>query len=400
MPYLAYLAAAALLMAACSSDSPKAAAIGEAFAGPATLNIRQDLALRAPVAAAVPHGERLEILEWRRRFAKVRTRTGVEGWADGRQLLQPGQMARLKELAAGSREMPSHGRATVNDPLNVHTEPHRQSPSFYQIREGGSVEVIRHAALPRTALQSPQPATPKQAPKRAPRRKKKQPEVEPPPMPAAPPPPADWIELSRSPFPRPVAQVRSDDWTLVRIPDGRAGWVLTRPLIMSIPDEVAQYAEGHRITSYFSLGEVDYRGETRHHWLWTTLATPLAPYQFDSVRIFVWSQRRKHYETAYIERNLRGYFPVQVHPPQGEEAGSRFSLAVQNKDGSYTRRTYAFRGYHVRLVDKQAWQPPPEPSHEPPPEVTAPAPKPADDRNLLARVADTVRGWRRAVLGR
>ena len=36
---------------------------------------------------------------------------------------------------------------------------------------------------------------------------------------------------------------------------GQSGWVLTRRLFMSIPDEVAQYAEGKRIVSYFSLGE-------------------------------------------------------------------------------------------------------------------------------------------------
>ena len=39
-----------------------------------------------------------------------------------------------------------------------------------------------------------------------------------------------------------------DDWNLVRTLDGKVGWVLTRPLSMAIPDEVAQYAEGHRIT--------------------------------------------------------------------------------------------------------------------------------------------------------
>jgi hypothetical protein len=395
-----HLPALALLLGACSPETPKPPpAIGEAFAGPATLNIRRDLALHAPVVATVAHGERLEIVEWRRRFARVRTSAGVEGWADGNQFLRPEQMERLRELAASARRMPSHGRATVNDPLNVHTEPHRQAPSFYQIHEGDSVEVIRHATFPRTAFQSARPAPPP-PPKRTPRRKKKKAEFEPPPMPAPPAPPVNWIELSRSPFPKPPPVVRSDDWTLVRIPDGRAGWVLTRPLIMSIPDEVAQYAEGHRITSYFSLGEVAYRGETRHHWLWTTLSTGLVPYQFDSFRVFAWSQRRKRYETAYIERNLRGYFPVRILPPEGGEARSSFSLVVQNKDGTYTERTYAFRGHHVRLIGKAPWQPTPEERRVPPPKVTTAAPEPAGGRTLLARVADTVREWRRAVLGR
>ena len=44
------------------------------------------------------HGERLEILERRRRFAKVRTAEGKQGWTDGRMLLTPPQMARLRKV--------------------------------------------------------------------------------------------------------------------------------------------------------------------------------------------------------------------------------------------------------------------------------------------------------------
>ena len=42
-----------------------------------------------------------------------------------------------------------------------------------------------------------------------------------------------------------------EDCNLVRSKEGRTGWVLTRALRMAIPYEVAQYAEGHRITAYF-----------------------------------------------------------------------------------------------------------------------------------------------------
>ena len=40
-----------------------------------------------------------------------------------------------------------------------------------------------------------------------------------------------------------------DDFTLVRTESGQTGWVLTNAVYLEIPDQVAQYAEGHRITS-------------------------------------------------------------------------------------------------------------------------------------------------------
>ena len=46
-----------------------------------------------------------------------------------------------------------------------------------------------------------------------------------------------------------------EDWNLVRTKDGKAGWVLSRMLVMAIPDEVAQYSEGARITSLFPSRE-------------------------------------------------------------------------------------------------------------------------------------------------
>jgi len=310
-------------------------AIGEGFVAPATLNLRRELGPREPAVATVKHGERLEIVGRRRRFLKVRTATGIEGWIDGRLLFSPGQMAELRALARQAGRLPSQGAATVYETLNVHTHPNRQAPSFHQLKEGDRVEVVAHRLAPRVPF-SPQ-----------------EPEL--------------TSELA--------ASVPMDDWSLVRLPGGRAGWVLFRMLVMSIPDEVAQYAEGHRITSYFSLGEVRDRGEVKQNWLWTTIARALEPYQFDSFRVFVWSQRRHRYETAYIERNLRGYYPVEVHAPGTNAAGPpSFSLIVEERDGHRYRRTYAFQGYHVRLVQKKPWTPPLEASElAGEPEAEAPA---------------------------
>jgi hypothetical protein len=158
----------------------------------------------------------------------------------------------------------------------------------------------------------------------------------------------------------PAKPVPTDDWYLVRINDPRthdvkAGWILARQMTMSIPDEVAQYAEGHVITGYLSLGKV---GSTdKDNWLWTTISVGSQGLDFDSFRVFVWSVKRSRYETAYIERNVRGHYPIEAQPASGEDAS--FSVVVEDKDGQVYKKTYAFSGYRVKLVSKDPRPAPP-----------------------------------------
>src|SRR6266849_2550922 len=122
-------------------QQPRSPVLGEAYAGPTTLNLREELTPKSPVSATVKHGDRLEVLEYKRRFVKVRTRQGAEGRTANRQLLTPEQMNGLKILAEKSARFPSQGAATVYDSLNMHTEPSRGSPSFVQIAQGSKVDV-------------------------------------------------------------------------------------------------------------------------------------------------------------------------------------------------------------------------------------------------------------------
>jgi hypothetical protein len=123
---------------------------------------------------------------------------------------------------------------------------------------------------------------------------------------------------------------------------------------------VAQYAEGHRIVSYFPLGDISDGDEKKKIWLWTTMREA-GPYDFDSFRVFVWSLRHHRYETAYIERNLQGYSPVLLRDvevaagPKSKGASATakypgFSVCVVGKDGQRHRREYALLGTTVRYA--------------------------------------------------
>jgi len=341
-----------VLWVGCSSAPRRDPAIGEAFVGAASINLRRELGPRQPAVATLKHGERIEILRRHRVFVKVRTAGGVEGWTDSRLLFGAEQMKDLRWLAAQAAELPSQGAATAYGTLNLHNEPNRQAPSFDQLLEGERVEVVAHRLMPRVPYQ-----------------------------PSAPPPPV----LPTGP---------ADDWSLVRTNDGKAGWALFRMLTMAVPDEVAQYAEGHRITSYFSLGTVKDRDVTKRNWLWTTIVRGLEPYEFDSFRVFVWSRRRHRYETAHIERNLKGYYPVQVEPAASESESPRFSLVIEDKDGQRYRRTYAFQGYRVRLVEKTPWTEPPLVLRRPPSRESEEVEQAS--KSVLIRAWEAIKGlWRR-----
>jgi SH3-like domain-containing protein len=370
------LAAAAflgfLVLAACGSKPRPEPAIDEAFVGPFELEVLAQLSPESEVAAVLRHGERVEILRWRRRFARIRTAGGLEGWTDGRMLLSAAHMARLRQLSMNAARLPSQGRATVYGTLNAHIAPNRQAPSFYQLQEGILTDVVAQRPLPRTEYGAGEETI------------------------LAP------LNSYAGPDSLPGDAGMTDDWALVRLPDGRAGWVLSRLLVMGIPDEVAQYAEGQRITSYFSLGRVEDGGTAKHHWLWTTLARGGRPYQFDSVRVFVWSRTRHRYETAFIERNLVGYYPVEVRGVAEREderaPPPQFSIIVRERDGSFRRRTYVLEGYRVRLAGGEEWRPPPEERQSSPPEFPEGPPQPGEP--FLARLGAGIRGWWARLSGR
>ena len=366
-----------LLMAACRSGPQKAPAIGEAYVGPAALKLRADIPLESATVVTVKHGDRLEILQRRRKFLRVRAPGGAEGWTDERQLLAAADMRNLKALSEQAAGMPSQGLATTFNDIRVHTQPSVQSPSFLLIKENEKFDVVASILVPRTDLPRVPliPPAPKKAP--VPKKPAKEPKVPPIALPKPPSAPKNWLELSKTdleeappeehdePETKPVP---TDSWSLIRF-GGQAGWVLTRYARMAIPDEVAQYAEGRRIVSYFPLAEVQDGDQKKKIWLWTTVGGSGHAYDFDSFRVFVWSLRKHRYETAYIERNLQGYAPVLLQEVELASGGNRgkqtaakyagFSICMDGRDGQRHRREYALLGNIVRYAGDRACEPAP-----------------------------------------
>jgi hypothetical protein len=380
-----YALAVILLIGLTGCTTQSSSAIGEAYVAPASINLRHELTQKNSTVAVLKHGDRVSILDVRRRFVKVRTAKGVEGWIDSTQLLSPEQMNQIRRATKEALALPSEGSATVFEALNIHIDPNRQSPALARIPDAGSVAVLAHKLEPKTAGAAPGSALNFERPQPSTRRQRRERQLKTlyrlPPRPPAPKAPGNWQELSAeridgstSTAEMKAAQQKQkqkavakpeelkkplilEDWSLVRTKDNQIGWVLTRNLIMSIPDEVAQYAEGKRITSYFDLGAVhdDVKG-VKHNWLWTTSSTAV-PYDFDAWRVFLWNRRRHRYETSYRQHNIEGYFPVHVDPPGSSAFERTFQLITKDDDDKLWRSNYAFDGVRVHLAGREEYHP-------------------------------------------
>jgi hypothetical protein len=382
-PFLAASACAVLvLLLASSGCTQPREVLGQAYVAPATLNVRSQLALKSGAVTTLKHGDLVGIVDVQRRMVKIRSKAGFEGWADSLSLLSIEQMEQLRRERKAALLLPPEGSATAFEAMNIHIAPFRTAAAFAQIPEGGSVSILGRKVTPKLSLPARAPSLMFERAQAPNRKQHKEPGIRlnmrVPPKPPAPKAPANWLELSKERIDgktagsqrkvevakvpeTPQKPVVLDDWTLVRTKADEVGWVLTRNLLMSIPDEVAQYAEGKHITSFFDLGTVpDEVKGPKHHWLWTT-GPMLLPYDFDSWRVFLWNRRKHRYETSYRQHDLEGYFPVHV---EAAATGAAFQLVTKDDDGKFRRRSYSFDGSRVHLTGAEDYTPgaPPKPA--------------------------------------
>jgi hypothetical protein len=142
-----------------------------------------------------------------------------------------------------------------------------------------------------------------------------------------------------------------DDWSLVRTKNGHVGWALSSALVMALPDDILQYAQRQRITSFFRIGEVNDPEKGRKGiWFWTTSAKRGQPYQFDAMRLFVFNTKRHRYESAFNVKDQIGYFPVEV---TGVAEGKPvIAVILEDGSGNCSRRRFVYENGRLRLLDQ------------------------------------------------
>jgi SH3-like domain-containing protein len=307
-----------------------------AYVSAVQANLRDHVAAVYEKTGVVKNGERVEVLDHDRHFAKVRSSTGASGWIEQRYLVGEDVFERIRKLTADNQHAPVQAQGTTRNDTNLHVEPGRDTEHLYQISAGEKLALLRRGTADKPGAFA--------APFHSGRRSAGS--------------AARNAGAEKEERKQPVPLV--EDWWLVRDSHDRVGWVLSRMIDVDVPLEIAQYAEGQRIIAFFVLNQVPDADKKVPQYL-AVLSEPKdgLPFDFNQIRVFTWNARHHRYETAYRER-VEGVLPVTV----GEEAFAKdgslpvFVIRVPDDAGKITERKYKLNTPIVRRVLAPGEQPP------------------------------------------
>lgn len=279
------------------------------------VNLRDRVAAVYSKTGTAKNGERVEVLERQRRFVRVRTANGTEGWVEQRYLVPRQVYDSFQTLTQDNQNAPVQAEGTTRNETNLHIEPGRESEHLYQLAAGEKIAILKRD----TAEKQQTGASP-----------------------------ATSVATKKE-----AASPVLEDWWLARDSQGHIGWVLARMVELDVPLEVAQYAEGQRFVAFFVLNKVrDEDKDVPQYLAAVTESKDGLPFDYNQVRVFTWNVRRHRYETAYRERGLNGILPVTVGHENFEKEGDLpvFVLRVKDDSGNVVERKYKLNTPIVRRV--------------------------------------------------
>jgi SH3-like domain-containing protein len=284
-------------------------------------------ALRDQVAAIynrvgnVKNGERLEIIDREKRFAKVRTASGIEGWIEQRYLVDQKTFDGLQKLTQDNQNSPVQAPGILRAETNLHVSPGRETEHLYQLASGAKVSILKRATAEKQSATLPLPRK-------------------------------EVLAAAKS-GDKSVTGPVLEDWMLVRDDQAHVGWILSRMVDVDAPLDIAQYAEGQRFVAFFVLNEAQ-DGDKKVPEYLCLLTSPHdgQAFDYDQLRVFTWNVRKHRYETAYREHGLDGVLPVTVTKEAFDKEGALpvFILRVRNDAGNVSERKYKLNSPIVRRV--------------------------------------------------
>ena len=264
--------------------------------------LRDRVAAVSNRTGTVENGDKLEVLERGRRFLKVQTAKGEQGWIDEKAVASQEIFDQFETLKKEHQSDPAVANAVVRDDVYLHSSPGRDTERLFRLSEGEKLKLLRRATLPKPLPPGQRPAKP------------------PAPAHAAATPGANTVAAEAT-KPSEVAEAAPpamEDWWLVRDSKGDTGWLYSRMMDVDVPDAITRYSEGQRIVGAYVLTRVndpEAPQDDKNVPVYVTVLSPFKaglPYDFDQVRVFTWNIKKHRYETGFRERSIEGYLPVEI----------------------------------------------------------------------------------------
>jgi hypothetical protein len=331
-------------------------ASGEVYAGEPTVILWNTTAQVRQRVATLHWGDQLETVSKSGGMVQVRTLAGIVGWVDARMLLDAAAWQQEARLLAQAKSMPVQAVGRTKVFTNLRIEAGREAPRIYQLPGSVPLAIVGHAVAP--APPAAAGSNPSGANAELPRREdwlfiivlNKQGEASPAGggsagANAAPSGPANLVTGNSPP------QNLSEGGAGRAVPP-LAGWVLGRFVDLDLPQTVRDYATsaGMHPVAWFVLNHIaDPSGEKPQYLVAWVQGGEGQSCDFSLIRVYTWGAARKRYETAYVESDFCGYFPIRA----GKQAGTgdpEFRFTALDQNDPRQERVYTMRQTSVRRL--------------------------------------------------
>ena len=363
----------------------------DAYVGDRSATLWSTTAQVRQTVATLHYGERVAVVRRTPEQSQIRTSDGIQGWIDNRLLMDPELWRKSASLLASVHDKPVQASGRTRTLSNVRLEPGRDAPRIFQFGRGVPVAVYERKSVPIPAsaenAQTEESAPNEEAvPSGRERAKvagdvgdeKRNEKLE------------DWLLVSRgrpentmvsapsAGFSGPPASgssprasnEASDEASQAIAPEtGRAstspvsagsaeiadssanlpvaGWVLARFIELEPPEPIPDYsnAAGMHVVAWVVLNTVaDPDGAKPQYLVAGTRGGEGQPCDFTLLRAYTWGAGRQRYETAYVENDFCGKFPIRVRQTA---SGPEFSFSEGDSSG---QRVYRMKQTIIRRV--------------------------------------------------
>ncbi len=269
-----------------------------AYVLPDTVDVVDTPAEVRMTVGSLKAGARVDVLKRTRNWAQIRTANNLSGWVENADLLEAQTYEGGQQLLRDILNVPPQADGHTGGAVNLHLEPSRDAPQLTQLPQDLKVQIFARQLVDRPGAED-----------------------------------------------QPSADKQRDAWYLIRA-NARAGWVLGRFVDLDIPEPLSPYAQGTNLVSWVVLRTVDDDGRAMPEYL-AADRMGSQDADFSHIRVFTWWVKDHKYVTAYVESNLKGYFPTRIQTVDGVPY---FRLRLLDDRGEKYQRVYGLFDTKTRAI--------------------------------------------------